>query len=158
VTPLPQAVFREERAKWLAVTIDDRPLPRVMLVAAPYALHAADAETVGGEPTAAFVRSRADGRWETRVGVIDPVAVGGTGVPNQLAKFLSATTLSSSIISESATNRIGVGLTDPTGGGVVDSVFTIRNLDNNTGFAVLNQAEQLCPANIHRGHPPVVVR
>jgi hypothetical protein len=30
--------------------------------------------------------------------------------------------------------------TDPTGGGVVDSVFTIRNLDNNTGFAVLNQA------------------
>jgi hypothetical protein len=31
------------------------------------------------------------------------------------------------VISESSTNRVGVGLPDPTGGGVVDSVFTIRN-------------------------------
>jgi hypothetical protein len=65
-----------------------------------------------------------------------------SGVPGQLAKWVTPTFQSSSVISESATNRVGVGLPDPTGGGVVDSVFTIKNLDNNTGFAVLNQSQQ----------------
>ena len=142
VRPIPQIAFREERARWLAVTIEDRPQPRVMLVAVPYALRAADAETLGGQPAASFVRSRADGRLETSAGLIAADAVEGSGVMNQLAKFSAPTTLSSSIITESATNRIGVGLPDPTGGGVVDSVFTIRNFDNNTGFAVLNQGQQ----------------
>ena len=50
--------------------------------------------------------------------------------------------MSSSVISETATNRIGFGLTDSTGAGVVDSVFTIRNFDNNTGFGILNQTQQ----------------
>ena len=142
VRALPQAAFTQERARWLAVSVNERPLPRVMLVAVPYALRAADADTLGGHPATSFVRSRADGRLETSAGVVAEAPVDGSGVPGQLAKFSSATTLSSSIISESATNRIGVGLPDPTGGGVVDSVFTIRNFDNNTGFAILNQTQQ----------------
>ena len=36
--------------------------------------------------------------------------------------------------------RVGVATTDPTGGGVVDSKLTVRNVDNNTGIAVLSQA------------------
>ena len=36
--------------------------------------------------------------------------------------------------------RVGISTTDPTGSGVVDSKFTVRNLDNNTGIAVLNEA------------------
>jgi hypothetical protein len=142
VTALPQAAFTQERARWLGVTIAGRALPRVMLVAVPYALRAADADTLAGQPASAFVRSRPDGRLETGAGLVAEAAVDGSGVPGQLAKFNGATSLSSSVISESATNRIGVGLPDPTGGGVVDSVFTIKNLDNNTGFAVLNQAQQ----------------
>ena len=141
VRPLPQAVFTQERARWLSVTIDGRSAPRVMLVAVPYALRAADANTLDGHPASAFVRSRPDGRLETSAGVVAAAPVDGTGVPGQLAKFSSPTTVSSSVISESATNRIGVGLPDPTGGGVVDSVFTIRNFDNNTGFAILNQSQ-----------------
>jgi hypothetical protein len=139
---LPQIAFTEERARWLEVVIDGRALPRVMLVAVPYALRAADADTLGGQPASAFVRSRADGRLETSAGVVAEPLVDGTGVPGQLAKWVSSTFQSSSVITESATNRIGVGLPDPTGGGVVDSVFTIKNLDNNTGFAVLNQGQQ----------------
>jgi hypothetical protein len=46
------------------------------------------------------------------------------------------------VISESSSNRIGINLPDPTGGGVVDSVFSIKNLDNNTGFGILNQTQQ----------------
>jgi len=142
VTPLPQSAFSEERARWLAVTIDNRPLPRVMLVAVPYALRAADADTLGGQPAASFVRQRADGRLETSAGAVVDAVVDGSGTPGQLAKFTAPTIVGNSVISESATNRIGVGLTDPTGGGVVDSVFTIRNLDNNTGFGILNETQQ----------------
>ena len=142
-TPMPQVAFTEERARWLAVHIDGRELPRVMLVAVPYALHAADADALGGQPASSFVRSRADGRLETSAGVVvaEP-AVEGSGVAGQIAKFTSATTVGSSVISESASNRVGFGLTDPTGGGVVDSVFSIRNFDNNTGFGILNQTQQ----------------
>lgn len=141
-TPMPQIAFSEERARWLAISLAGRALPRVMLMAVPYALRAADADTLGGQPASTFVRSRVDGRLETGAGVVAEAPVEGSGVPNQLAKFNGPTTLGSSIITESATNRIGVGLTDPTGAGVVDSVFTIRNFDNNTGFAVLNQTQQ----------------
>jgi hypothetical protein len=140
-TPLPQDAFRDERARWLGVTVENNAQPRVMLSAVPYALRAADAETLGGQPAADFVRARADGRLETSAGTITTASVEGSGVPGQLAKFSDPTTLSSSIISESATNRIGVGLPDPTGAGVVDSVFTIRNYDNNTGLALLNQSQ-----------------
>ena len=136
---MPQIAFSEERARWLAVAVEGRALPRVMLVAVPYALRAADADTLGGQPASSFVRSRADGRLETSAA--EPL-VDGTGVPGQLAKWVTPTFQSSSIISESASNRIGLGLPDPTGAGVVDSVFTIRNFDNNTGFAVLNEGQQ----------------
>ena len=142
VLALPQVAFSEERARWLGVTLDDRAQPRVMLVAVPYALRAADADTLGGQPATSFVRSRADGKLETSAGIVVGAAVEGTGVTGQLTKWASPDFLSSSVISESATNRVGVGLPDPTGGGVVDSVFSIRNLDNNTGFAVLNQTQQ----------------
>jgi hypothetical protein len=86
VTPIPQIAFTEERARWLAVTIGGRELPRVMLVAVPYALRAADAETLGGQPATSFVRSRADGRLETSAGVVAAAAVDGSGVTGQLAK------------------------------------------------------------------------
>ena len=140
VTPLPQSAFTQERARWLGVKGENHAMRRVMLVAVPYALRATDAETLGGQPASAFLRNRAGGHT-TSAGVVAVDGVDGSGIPGQLAKFSSPTSVSSSVISESATNRIGVGLPDPTGGGVVDSVFTIRNFDNNTGFAVLNQSQ-----------------
>src|SRR5580658_8420034 len=57
---LPMNLFTTGQAHWLAV----QPLlegfgeqPRVLLVSAPYALKAGDAETVGGLPPSAFVRA-----------------------------------------------------------------------------------------------------
>ena len=93
----------------------------MMLVAVPYALRAADADTLGGEPASSFVRSRTDGRLESGANLFDSPLVDGSGVPGQIAKWASSTVLSSSTISECASNGIGFGLTDPTGGGVVDS-------------------------------------
>lgn len=105
-------------------------------------LRAADADTLGGQPASSFVRSRPDGRLDTSAGIVvgEPL-IDGSGNTNSLAKFNSPTTITSAGISEVG-GRVGFGLADPTGGGVVDSVFTIRSFDNNTGFGILNQTQQ----------------
>ena len=139
VSPVPQELFSTEQARWLSVDVDGRQLPRMILVAVPYALRAADAETLGGKPLSSFVLTGPDGKMRTSAGAVAEPLIDGTGTAGQLAKFTTPTDVASSIITETATNRIGIGTTDPTGGAVVDSRFTVRNLDNNTGIAVLNQ-------------------
>ena len=53
---LPAEIFTSEQARWVGVQISGQAeQPRVLLVSAPYALKAGDAETVGGLPASAFV-------------------------------------------------------------------------------------------------------
>ena len=53
---LPLDLFTSGEARWLGVTINGgSELPRILLLSVPYALKAADAETVGGLPASAFV-------------------------------------------------------------------------------------------------------
>ncbi len=140
-TPLPLAAFSQEQARWLQVEVEGRPSARVALVAVPYALRAADAETLGGTPLSSFVRTGADGRLRTGDGTtaISEPLVDGSGVPGQLAKFIGTTEVSSSIITETGTNRIGIGTTDPSEGGAFDSKVTIRGTDGGTALAISNQ-------------------
>src|SRR5215467_7042813 len=53
---LPSDLFVSGEARWLAVqVVHDAEQARVLLVAVPYAMKAADAETIGGLPPSAFV-------------------------------------------------------------------------------------------------------
>jgi hypothetical protein len=53
---LPEEMFRSGEARWLGIQPEREPeQPRVLLVSAPYALKAADADTLGGLPASAFV-------------------------------------------------------------------------------------------------------
>jgi hypothetical protein len=54
---LPSEIFVAGQAHWLGVQVQGQPeeQPRVLLVSAPYALKAGDAETIGGLPPSAFV-------------------------------------------------------------------------------------------------------
>jgi hypothetical protein len=53
---LPADIFSSGEARWLAIQIAGQPeQPRVLLVAVPYAMKAADAQTIGGLPPSAFV-------------------------------------------------------------------------------------------------------
>ena len=55
---VPPELFGEGKAQWLGVQVEgEAELPRVLLVAVPYALRAADADTLGGKPLTAFVTS-----------------------------------------------------------------------------------------------------
>jgi hypothetical protein len=53
---LPLDLFNSGDARWLGVTVNGgQEQPRVLLLSVPYALKAADAETIGGLPPSAFV-------------------------------------------------------------------------------------------------------
>jgi hypothetical protein len=53
---LPADLFTSEQAHWVGVQVSGQAeQPRVLLVSAPYALKAGDAETIGGLPPSAFV-------------------------------------------------------------------------------------------------------
>jgi len=140
-SPLPQDAFAEEKARWLGVAVNGHAQPRVMLVAVPYALRAIDADTLGGKPAAAFVRTDERGRAVRADGTaLAAAAVEGTGVPNQLTKWADATTIGSSIITESPANRLGIGTTDPSEGGLLQAKVTIRSPDTLTALAVANES------------------
>ncbi len=112
---LPLEMFRSETARWLQVSVAGRDLPRVMLVAVPYALKAADAETVGGKPASAFVlagdrTAEAKATISVASSVIDPLVTAGT--PGRLAVFTTATDLGDSVVFQTGTD-VGVGTAAP---------------------------------------------
>ncbi len=121
---LPLEAFRSEQARWLQVSVAGRDLPRVMLVAVPYALKAADAETVGGKPASAFAlasdqTARGTGRTSTISALsIEPLATSGT--PGYLGMFTSATDLGNSMIYQSGTG-IGLNTSGP------ETLFHVRS-------------------------------
>src|SRR3984957_6073810 len=58
---LPSELFASEQARWIGVQIEQQAeQPRALLVSAPYALKAGDAETLGGLPPSAFLRATPD--------------------------------------------------------------------------------------------------
>ena len=59
---LPVELFAAGDARWLEVQVaGQKPEPRIMLISVPYALKAADAETLGGLPASAFALAPAAG-------------------------------------------------------------------------------------------------
>lgn len=59
---LPSDLFTSNEAQWLGVQVEGQAeQPRILFVSVPYALKAADAETIGGLPPSAFVRTAEPG-------------------------------------------------------------------------------------------------
>ena len=131
---------------------------RVPLTSVPYALKAADAETLGGWPASAFVRAgrgagdaaAARAATATAGDATEATATAGdpagrtprpavnTGTANFLGKFVNAIDLTSSVLYEGA-GRIGVG----TGATTPLDVVHVRFADATgglTGLAVQNLA------------------
>jgi len=59
---LPVELFTSVEARWLGVQVGNLPeQPRVLFVSVPYALRAADAETLGGKPASAYALNSSSG-------------------------------------------------------------------------------------------------
>ncbi len=128
---LPLELFSSGEARWLGVQLNlpgEEEQPRVLLVSVPYALKAADAETLGGKPPSAFLLAeKAEGREAAgkpeagkeaakegppREGVFGPIS--GDGTADFLAKFTSANTIANSgIVELSGSGKVGIGTTTP---------------------------------------------
>jgi hypothetical protein len=134
-------LFTRSQARWLGVQ-PELPgvgeLPRVLLVGVPYALKAADADTLGGKPASAYVTtdmqtalsplSQSNGaaspagpgssRLNSRPGKpsatqeLGPAAPGGSGTANYIPIWTNSTTLGNSILFQMG-GKVGVGTSTP---------------------------------------------
>jgi hypothetical protein len=118
---VPLSLFSSAEAHWISTQIAGQPeQPRVLLLSVPYALKAADAETLGGLPASAFMRANANGALGTAgskagsaaTGTVPPAGVTGTGTKNFIPVWTGATTLGNSVIYETGGN-VGVGTKTP---------------------------------------------
>jgi len=84
---LPKELFVSGDARWLGVQVEGRAeQPRILLVSVPYALKAADAETLGGLPPSAFASARSSPAESSSTASsgssVAPVAAASTGSLN----------------------------------------------------------------------------
>jgi hypothetical protein len=122
---LPGGLFSSEQAHWVGVQVQGQDeQPRVLLVSAPYALKAADAETLGGKPLSSFVlnesaassattQATAGNSTSTNLRPGSSPTVGGSGTTDFVAKFTNSTTIGDSLIFDNGTN-VGIGTSSPT--------------------------------------------
>ena len=124
---MPLEVFAANEARWLGVQPEGLPEYRILLVSVPYALKAAEAETLGGMPASSFVlaapvatgSSGNSGSQTAGSGAnnVNPGAVANTstGTANYLPVFTSnAGDMGNSILyQQAATNYLGIETANP---------------------------------------------
>ena len=145
---LPKELFTSGEARWLGVQAEGQAeQPRVLLLSVPYALKAADAETVGGLPASAFVLATpttSSTQTPTSAATVTvpslappPGTVSGTGTANFVPLWTDSTDIGNSVVFQSgtgATAKIGVNTTTPAatldvkGAGTIRGVFTLPSI------------------------------
>ena len=144
---LPKELFISGVARWLGVQPEGQAeQPRVLLLSVPYALKAADAETLGGFPLSAFVLA------SPATAGTPPIASASSSSPNSTpplsgtgtADFVplwldSSGTLGNSVLFQSGsgtTAKVGINTTTPTVTLDVKGAGTIRGLLSLPSIAV----------------------
>jgi trimeric autotransporter adhesin len=136
---LPLDLFGTGEARWLGVRINGgEEQPRVLLLSVPYALKAADAQTLGGLPASAFVLAAppnvssspdATAASSSSTAVVQP-ALAGTGTTDFVPLWTpNGTTLGTSVLFQSGTGstaKIGINNTSPASTLDVSGGTTVR--------------------------------
>jgi hypothetical protein len=126
---LPMDLFASGEARWLGVQAEGQPeQPRALLLSVPYALKAADAETLGGRPASEYVRSTLEDASPTTAtassgaasvssssqSAVSTASITGSGTKNFIPIWTSSSALGNSTIAEiSGKVGIGTGTTTP---------------------------------------------
>jgi len=122
-------LFASGQAQWLGVQIEGQAeQQRVLLLSVPYALKAADAETIGGLPPSAFVlatpsqyvsepsSSSTTGSTNSSASAPPPGTVTGSGTTNFVPLWSSASNIGNSVLFQSGTGssaKVGINTTAP---------------------------------------------
>jgi hypothetical protein len=145
---LPASLFASGAARWLSVQISGQAeQPRVLLLSVPYAMKAADADTVGGLPASAFLlatpgntvalnaASASASQTAALAGVpsatsgLTPDAgtpVTGLGTAGYLPLWTSASNISNSGIFQASNGFLGIGTATPATGVDVANNMIVR--------------------------------
>jgi hypothetical protein len=144
---LPADLFTTEQAHWVGVSVEGQAeQPRILLVSAPYALKAGDAETLGGLPPSAFLMAAAPAGGSVAKPQAMPgaspdatcaaITSDGTATANEVAKFTAACAIEPSAIFESGGN-VGIGTTAPTSTLDVNGNAAVTGSISSTAAATL---------------------
>jgi hypothetical protein len=121
---MPAELFGTGQSRWLGVTIArQQEMPRVLLASVPYALKAADADTLGGLPASAYVTTAS-------------LAARATSAPSTTI-INSAAVESAAAASQSSAAPNSVTQATPTGGGTANFIplwTSTTNLGNSKIF------------------------
>src|SRR5579863_1985017 len=110
---LPASAFASGEARWLGVQVQGQAeQPRTVLMSVPYALKAADAETIGGLPPSAFLKAAAPGSASAAATANQaPAGITGSGTANHITKWVGPTKLGNSNIFDGSAGKVGIGTT-----------------------------------------------
>ncbi len=157
---LPTDLFASGEARWLGVQAQGQAeQARVLLLSVPYAMKAADAETIGGLPPSAFVLANPRAANATAVVTGEDAAppssggVTGTGTVNTIPLWDSTSDIISSVISQTGTGttaKIGINNPAPLVSLDVKGATTIRGLFTlpATGTATAAAGKNSQPLNL----------
>jgi trimeric autotransporter adhesin len=140
---LPLELFASGDARWLGVRVNGgEERPRVLLMSVPYALKAADAQTLGGLPPSAFAlavpvgssaANAAGGMGASPAASASPLATSDVtttgGTVNALPLWTTSTNVQSSALTQTGTGaaaKIGIGTATPATTVDVAGAATIR--------------------------------
>jgi hypothetical protein len=163
-TGLPVELFVSGEAQWLGITVAGQPeQDRVLLLSVPYALKAADAETIGGLAPSAFVLAAPlNGTALSTAATTSPTApvgtVTGSGTQNFVPLWTNSTgLLGNSVLFQSGTGStaaIGINTTTPVGTLDVKGSATVRGTLNlpATGSATATAGKN----RSHKSSPPLL--
>lgn len=155
---LPRDLFMTNRARWVAVQpgiAGMNELSRVLLVGVPYAIKAADAETLGGLPASAFLlantASSSTATPATSATSTSPTTtvtpastITGTGTTNYIPIWTGTSTIGNSALFQTgsgSTAKVGIGTTTPAttldvkGGGTVRGTLALPSTGTATATA-----------------------
>jgi hypothetical protein len=148
---IPAEAFAAGEARWIGIQIGGQTeQARVQLVSVPYALKAADAQTLGGLPASAFLLAApqpttvatAAATSQSALASTTAVTTGG-GTAQALAKFDGAADIASSEVFDTGTN-VGIGTSTPVakldvkGATIVRGALTLPTTGNATAAAGKN--------------------
>ena len=170
---LPLDLFTSGKAQWLGVqpqlpgAVEQ---PRVLLVGMPYALKAADSDTLGGLPASAFVQAGAtvqaastsaggtssnpaNAQVSGQDSLASPLTLGGTGATDFIPRWTNSTTLGDSVLFQSGTGgtaKVGLNTITPATTLDVNGAGTVRGTLSlpATGTASASGGKNSQPASL----------